>query len=62
MNINMTRWFKWQNALPAAQLRGGWGELRYSDYLDSVFWLYYRMYIMGPEYILPREWRNPRHF
>ncbi len=38
----MTRWFRWQNALPAAQLRGGWGELRYSDYLDSVVWLYNR--------------------
>jgi hypothetical protein len=27
-----------------------------------VFWLYYRMYIMGPEYLLPAAWRNPRHF
>jgi hypothetical protein len=27
-----------------------------------VFWLYYRMYILGPEYLLPRAWRNPRHF
>jgi hypothetical protein len=27
-----------------------------------VFWLYYRMYIMGPEYLLPRDWRNPHHF
>ena len=24
-----------------------------------TFWLYYRMYIMGPQYLLPREWRNP---
>jgi len=27
-----------------------------------VFWLYYRMYILGPEYLLPPEWRNPRRF
>jgi hypothetical protein len=27
-----------------------------------VFWLYYRMYILGPEYLLPPQWRNPRHF
>ena len=24
-------------------------------------WLYYRMYILGPEYLLPPGWRNPRH-
>ena len=28
--------------------------------LAFVFWLYYRMYIMGPEYLLPADWRNPR--
>jgi len=28
----------------------------------GVFWLYYRMYIMGPEYLVPSAWRNPRHF
>ena len=27
---------------PPPQLHGGWGDLRYSDYLDSVFWLYNR--------------------
>jgi hypothetical protein len=25
-----------------------------------VFWLYYRVYILGPASILPAEWRNPR--
>ncbi|ATC62868.1 hypothetical protein CMV30_02205 [Nibricoccus aquaticus] len=24
-----------------------------------VFWLYYQMYINGPESLLPRVWRNP---
>lgn len=24
-----------------------------------VFWLYYRIYILGPESVLPREWQNP---
>jgi hypothetical protein len=28
----------------------------------GVFWLYYRMYIMGPEFLVPAAWRNPRHF
>ncbi len=28
--------------------------------LFFVFWLYYRMYIFGPEYLLPAEWRNAR--
>ncbi|HEY1764974.1 MAG TPA: hypothetical protein VGF85_08610 [Opitutaceae bacterium] len=23
-----------------------------------IFWLYYRMYILGPEYLLPSAWRN----
>lgn len=26
-----------------------------------VFWLYYRVYIIGPESILPAEWHNPHH-
>jgi bacteriorhodopsin len=26
-----------------------------------VFWLYYRVYIIGPESILPYEWHNPHH-
>jgi hypothetical protein len=46
--------------------RRRWGELGEIGFLivlgALVFWLYYRMYIMGPEYLLPREWRNPRHF
>jgi hypothetical protein len=25
-----------------------------------VFWMYYRMYILGPQYLLPAAWRNPR--
>jgi hypothetical protein len=25
-----------------------------------VFWLYYRMYILGPQYLLPEAWRNGR--
>lgn len=24
-----------------------------------VFWLYYRVYIIGPESVLPAEWHNP---
>ena len=46
--------------------RKGMGELGEAAFLIGlgilVFWLYYRMYILGPEYLLPREWRNPRHF
>ena len=26
-----------------------------------VFWLYYRVYVIGPGSILPAEWRNPTH-
>ena len=25
-----------------------------------VFWLYYRIYILGPESVLPAEWHNPK--
>ena len=25
-----------------------------------IFWLYYRVYILGPESVLPAEWHNPR--
>ena len=40
---------------------GGLGEILFLIVLGLVvFWLYYRMYILGPEYLLPREWRNPR--
>ena len=24
----------------------------------AIFWLYYRVYILGPESVLPREWWN----
>jgi hypothetical protein len=41
---------------------GGLGELGFVLLLGIVvFWLYYRMYIMGPEYLLPRDWRNSWH-
>jgi hypothetical protein len=26
-----------------------------------VFWLYYRIYILGPASVLPADWRNPVH-
>lgn len=26
-----------------------------------VFWLYYRIYILGPESVLPAIWHNPAH-
>jgi hypothetical protein len=42
---------------------GALGEILFLLLLGAlVFWLYYRMYIMGPEYLLPAGWRNPRHF
>ncbi len=45
--------------------RRRWGELGEIIFLAAlgalVFWLYYRMYILGPEYLLPAGWRNPRH-
>jgi len=38
------------------------GELGEMGFLVAlgffVFWLYYRMYILGPEHLLPPEWRN----
>jgi len=41
---------------------GGLGEILFLMLLGAlVFWLYYRMYILGPEYLLPPGWRNPRH-
>lgn len=40
---------------------GGLGEAAFLLGLGAlVFWLYYRMYILGPEYLLPPEWRNHR--
>ena len=40
---------------------GGLGEMFFLLMLGLViFWLYYRVYIVGPESVLPAEWRNPR--
>lgn len=40
---------------------GGLGEVFFLLGLGViVYWLYYRVYIMGPESILPAEWHNPR--
>jgi hypothetical protein len=48
-----------------ATTRSRWGELGEIFFLLGlgvlVFWLYYRVYIIGPESVLPAEWRNPRH-
>ena len=45
--------------------RRHWGELGEIFFLLAlgafVFWLYYRVYIIGPESILPVEWHNPKH-
>jgi hypothetical protein len=42
---------------------GTLGELLFLSALGAiVFWLYYRFYIVGPESVLPADWRNPRHF
>ena len=42
--------------------RRSWGELGEIFFLlllgVVVFWLYYRIYIIGPESVLPREWWN----
>ncbi|MSU50683.1 MAG: hypothetical protein EXS37_16615 [Opitutus sp.] len=39
---------------------GGLGELFFLLLLGAViFWLYYRVYIIGPESVLPIEWHNP---
>jgi hypothetical protein len=41
---------------------GGLGEAVFLGVLGvAVFWLYYRIYILGPESILPAAWHNPRH-
>jgi len=44
--------------------RQGGGELGEIFFLlllgAAVFWLYYRVYILGPESVLPAEWHNPR--
>ena len=42
---------------------GEMGEIVFLIILGiGVFWLYYRMYVMGPEYLLPPEWRNHHRF
>lgn len=39
---------------------GGLGELFFLLALGVVvYWLYYRIYIIGPESVLPAEWHNP---
>ena len=39
---------------------GGLGELFFLLLLGGVvFWLYYRIYILGPESVLPVAWQNP---
>ena len=39
---------------------GGLGELFFLLMLGlAIFWLYYRVYILGPESVLPAEWQNP---
>ena len=41
------------------QRLGGLGEFGFLVALGAlVFWLYFRMYILGPEYLLPAAWRN----
>lgn len=41
---------------------GGLGEACFLIALGAViFWLYYRNYILGTEYILPAVWRNGLH-
>ena len=46
--------------------RRRWGEFGEGFFLLAlgvvVFWLYYRVYIVGPESVLPAGWRNPRGF
>jgi hypothetical protein len=39
---------------------GGLGEAGFLLVLGVlVFWLYYRIYILGPESVLPAAWHNP---
>ena len=39
---------------------GGAGEALFLVALGiAVFWLYYRIYILGPESVLPAMWHNP---
>jgi hypothetical protein len=45
--------------------RRRWGELGEIFFLLAlgvlVFWLYYRVYIIGPQSVLPGAWQNPPH-
>ena len=42
------------------QNAGGFGEIFFLLLLGVVvFWLYYRIYILGPESVLPAAWQNP---
>ena len=45
--------------------RRNWGGLCEFFFLLAlglvVFWLYYRIYIVGPESVLPAAWHNPPH-
>jgi hypothetical protein len=39
---------------------GRLGELLFLLLLGvAIYWLYYRIYILGPESVLPAEWHNP---
>lgn len=39
---------------------GGLGEVFFLLLLGAViFWLYYQIYIVGPESVLPADWQNP---
>lgn len=43
--------------------RQNWGGLGEAMFLLAlglvIFWLYYQIYIVGPESVLPQEWHNP---
>jgi len=42
------------------QSAGGFGEVGFLLALGAVvFWLYYRVYVLGPESVLPAAWHNP---
>lgn len=45
--------------------RRTWGAVGETLFLLAlgavVFWLYYRIYVIGPESVLPAEWHNPPH-
>ena len=50
------------NGLQRGSRQGGGtlGEVFFLVFLGIViFWLYYRVYILGPQSVLPHEWWNP---